>query len=273
MRPTVSALQQSVHEKEVQKARLETDWENEAAKLWEKYEMNFAQACLHMVEGTTVKDVKKDIIRLQTAIAALGTINLGAIEEYRESKDRYEFLIEQQQDLTEAKGSLEKVIKEMDIIMVKRFGETFHQVSKEFDHTFRHLFGGGSASLLLTDAENMLYTGVDISVQLPGKKISNYNLLSGGEKTIIGVALMLALLKVKPSPFCLLDEIDAALDEANVSRFANYLADFAASTQFLLISHRQGTMEVADSLWGVTMAEEGVSKLISVSLQDVEKIS
>ena len=273
LRPTVNALQQSVHEKEVQKARLETDWDNEAAKLWEKYEMNFAQACLAMVEGATVKEVKKTIVRLQTAIAALGTINLGAIEEYRESKDRYEFLTEQQVDLTEAKASLEKVIKEMDVIMVKRFGETFQQVSKEFDHTFRHLFGGGSASLLLTDAENMLYTGVDISVQLPGKKITNYNLLSGGEKTIIGVALMLALLKVKPSPFCLLDEIDAALDEANVSRFANYLADFAASTQFLLISHRQGTMEVADSLWGVTMAEEGVSKLISVSLQDVEKIS
>lgn len=273
LRPTVSTLQQSVHEKEVQKARLETDWENEAAKLWEKYEMNFAQACLAMVDGATVKEIKKTIVRLQTAIAALGTINLGAIEEYRESKDRYDFLTEQQQDLTEAKASLEKVIKEMDVIMVKRFGETFHQVSKEFDHTFQHLFGGGSACLLLTDAENMLYTGVDISVQLPGKKITNYNLLSGGEKTIIGVALMLALLKVKPSPFCLLDEIDAALDEANVSRFANYLADFAASTQFLLISHRQGTMEVADTLWGVTMAEEGVSKLISVSLQDVEKIS
>ncbi|MCI8335781.1 MAG: chromosome segregation protein SMC [Peptococcaceae bacterium] len=273
LRPLVNALRQTVHEKEVQKARLETDWENEAAKLWEKYEINFAQACLAMVEGATVKEVKKRVISLQTAIAALGTINLGAIEEYRESKERYEFLTEQQQDLKEAKTSLEKVIKEMDAIMVKRFAETFHQVSKEFDHTFRHLFGGGSASLILTDAEDMLYTGVDISVQLPGKKISNYNLLSGGEKTIIGVALMLALLKVKPSPFCLLDEIDAALDEVNVSRFANYLADFAASTQFLLISHRQGTMEVADSLWGVTMAEEGVSKLISVSLQDVEKIS
>lgn len=273
LKPEVSNLQQTVHQQEVQKARLEAEWENESAKLWEKYQINFAQAVLSMEEGASQKDIRKTITQLQTQIAALGEIHLGAVEEYRECKERYDFLTTQQKDLTDAKASLEKVIKEMDVIMIKRFGETYEKVSKEFDVTFKHLFGGGSAKLLLTDETNMLYTGVEISVQLPGKKITNYNLLSGGEKTIIGVALMLALFKVKPSPFCLLDEIDAALDEANVSRFASYLEEFATSTQFLLISHRQGTMEAADSLWGVTMAEEGVSKLISVSLQDVEKIS
>jgi chromosome segregation protein len=177
-------------------------------------------------------------------------------------------LTAQREDLLEAHESLINVIKEMDGIMTKRFRETFDLVNTNFAKTFNRLVGGGSAALLLVDPDDLLETGVDMLVQPPGKKLINYNLLSGGEKSLIGVALVLAIFQVKPSPFCILDEVDAALDEANVDRFAEYIKSFKDSTQFIVVTHRQGTMEVADRLWGVTMEKDGISKIVSVKLSD-----
>jgi chromosome segregation protein len=199
---------------------------------------------------------------------ALGNVNIEAIEEYKQVRERHEFLVAQREDLLEAHESLINVIKEMDGIMTKRFRETFDLVNTNFAKTFNRLFGGGSAALLLVDPDDLLETGVDMLVQPPGKKLINYNLLSGGEKSLIGVALVLAIFQVKPSPFCILDEVDAALDEANVDRFAEYIKSFKDSTQFIVVTHRQGTMEVADRLWGVTMEKDGISKIVSVKLSD-----
>ena len=196
---------------------------------------------------------------------------MGAIAEYAEVKERYEFLTAQREDLLAARKSLDKVIREMDSIMNRRFQETFYRVSEEFNKVFNRLFGGGKASLSLTDPENLLETGVELLVEPPGKKLTNYNLLSGGEKALIGISLMFGIFQVRPSPLCVLDEVDAALDEANVDRFGEYLQELSRHTQFLLISHRQGTMEAAQALWGVTMEEEGISKVVSVKLSDLQE--
>lgn len=157
----------------------------------------------------------------------------------------------------------------MDSIVIRRFKKAFDDVNAEFNITFNKLFGGGSAGLVMTMPDDILETGVDMVVQPPGKKLVNYNLLSGGEKSLIGIALILAVFHVKPSPFCVLDEVDAALDEANVGRFAQYLKEYTNHTQFLVVTHRQGTMEAASSLWGVTMAADGVSEVVSVKLSDM----
>ena len=183
-------------------------------------------------------------------------------------RERHEFLSAQRGDLLAARDQLHKVIREMDGIMVRRFRETFDMVNQNFGQTFNRLFGGGSGSLLLTDPEDLLTTGVDMVVQPPGKRLINYNLLSGGEKSLVGIALVLAVFQVKPSPFCVMDEVDAALDEANVDRLAEYIKAFKSKTQFVIVSHRQGTMEAADRLWGVTMEKDGVSRMVSVKLSD-----
>ena len=205
---------------------------------------------------------------LRREMSALGNINLDAVEEYEERNSRYNFLTSQKEDLIKAKESLDQVILEMDKIMISRFRVTYKKLSEEFDRSFHRLFNGGSAALVMSDPDNILETGVEIEVQLPGKKVSNYNLLSGGEKALCGIALLFAVLIIKPTPFCLMDEVDSALDEANVDRFAAFLKDLSQETQFLMITHRQGTMESASSLWGVTMEEEGVSKLISMKLPE-----
>jgi chromosome segregation protein len=166
-----------------------------------------------------------------------------------------------------ARERLDTVIEDMNGIMVSRFRDMFHNLSEAFNASFRRLFDGGSAALILSDAENILETGVELSVELPGKKVANHNLLSGGEKSLIGIALMFAMLTVRPTPFCVMDEVDAALDEANIDRFTAYLRDKADRSQFVMISHRYSTMEAANVLWGVTMEEEGVSKVLSVRLE------
>ncbi|MCX4266750.1 MAG: AAA family ATPase, partial [Firmicutes bacterium] len=209
----------------------------------------------------TLKELKRQL-------AALGSVNLEAIDEYRQVRERHEFLSAQREDLLEAHTALQNVIKDMDEIMAKRFRDTFEQVNQNFGQTFVQLFGGGSAAMFLTEPDDPLMTGVDLLVQPPGKKLINYNLLSGGEKSLVGVALVLAIFQVKPSPFCILDEVDAALDETNVERFAEYIKMFKQKTQFIVVTHRQGTMEAADRLWGITMEKDGVSKIVSVRLTD-----
>lgn len=179
---------------------------------------------------------------------------------------------EQKNDLQEAKDTLYQVIDEMDIEMKKRFEQTFTGIREHFEPVFRALFGGGRADLKLTNPEDLLNTGVEIVAQPPGKKLQNLGLLSGGERALTAIALLFAILKVRPVPFCILDEVEAALDEANVFRFSQYLKRFSAETQFIVITHRKGTMEEADVLYGVTMQESGVSKLVSVRLEETKEL-
>jgi len=260
-------LREQLHQQEIKKARMEADCENERAKLSEQFNMTLAEASeCPQAEGSRTALLTR-LQQLKKEMATLEPVNIAAIEEYREVTERYLFLTSQRADLLQAREQLDTVIVEMDSIMSSRFRQAFNRLSEEFDKSFRRLFGGGQAALILTEPEEILSTGVELSVTLPGKKIINYNLLSGGEKVLIGIALMFAVMAVRPSPFILMDEVDAALDEANIDRFTTYLRELSQRAQCVMISHRQSTMEAADSLWGVTMEEEGVSKLLSVRLQ------
>ena len=270
----IAEQKEQVYQKDIKKARLEADLQNETANLYEKFTLSYEEALQYQKENLpdlSKKEMFGRINELKAQIADLGPVNIQAIEEYAQLKERYDFLSLQNADLQEAKTTLYQVIKEMDTIMSKRFRDTFAALSDEFNFVFQQLFGGGRAALILVEPDNILETGVEIDVSPPGKKVANYNLLSGGEKTLIGIALLFAILKIKPSPFCLLDEVDAALDEVNVERFARYLVNYTDRTQFLLISHRQGTMTIANALWGITMEEEGISKVVSVKLTGEEK--
>lgn len=209
---------------------------------------------------------------IKLSIEELGTVNLGAIEEYERVAERHTFLLEQKDDLEEAKATLHQLITEMDEEMKKRFSTTFEGIRMEFQSVFSELFGGGRADLVMTNPEDLLNTGIDIVAQPPGKKLQNLGLLSGGERALTAIALLFGILKVRPVPFCVLDEVEAALDEANVARFAQYLKRFSDETQFIVITHRKGTMEESDVLYGVTMQESGVSKLVSVRLDDGEEL-
>lgn len=264
---------QELHQWELKKNRLEMEWEKETEKLKEKFALSFSQALLKKGELPSRRAAISRINDIAREIDSLGAINLSSIDEYKRVRERHGFLTGQQQDLLEARQALFKVITEMDRIMIKRFQETFSEVSLHFNLTFAKLFGGGNAELRLTNPENILETGIDIVVQPPGKKLQNINLLSGGEKALTGIALLFAILNVRPSPFCVLDEIEAALDEVNVDRFAAYMYELSRETQFIVVSHRQGTMEIADVLYGITMEESGVSKSLSVKLADLGEIS
>lgn len=267
----LEAHKEEVHRQEIRVTRLQTEWDNESKKLAETFDMTYEEALPYLDPSVSRGVLKRSVRELRQKIVDLGNVNVDAIAEYEEVFTRHQFLTAQRQDLLDAKASLMKVIKEMDQMVIKRFRFAFEAVNKEFSETFHQLFGGGSAALIMTEPENILETGIDMMVQPPGKKLVNYNLLSGGEKSLIGIALILAIFHVKPSPFCVLDEVDAALDEANVVRFAQYLLKYTDQTQFLVVTHRQGTMEVASSLWGVTMATDGVSKIVSVKLSDLQK--
>lgn len=269
----LTQIGQELHQWELKKSRFEMDWEKQMERLQEKFCLNFDQALLRKEELPSRKAAAARISEIEREMASLGPVNLGSIEEYRRVNERHGFLTGQHQDLLEARASLFKVIGEMDRIMSQRFRETFDQVSLHFNDTFSKLFGGGSAALRLTNPENILETGIDIVVQPPGKKLQHLNLLSGGEKAMTGIALLFAIINVRPSPFCVLDEIEAALDEANVDRFAAYMYELSAKTQFIAVSHRQGTMEIADVLYGITMEENGISKSLSVKLADLGEIS
>ncbi len=258
--------QQELNQIEVKLARWETEKENHLSRLWESHRLSYEQALLLQEDRHEVKGLNSQLRVLRQQMEALGVVNLGAIEEYKRVSERHQFLTRQLADLQDAKKSLHKVIGEMQSIMKKRFSKTFARVNEYFIEMFRELFGGGTAELRLTEAEDVLEAGIAIIAQPPGKKLSHLSLLSGGEKALTAIALLFGILKVKPSPFCLLDEIDASLDEANVDRFASVLKTFAADSQFIVISHRQGTMEIADDLYGVTMDKSGISKLVSVKL-------
>lgn len=264
----VQRLTEEIHQLEVREARLQAEEEAESQKLMESYQLSYDDALPYLDAEISRTELAARLKSLKSRIAALGNVNIEAIAEYKQVRERYEFLTAQREDLLTAHEQLKNVITEMNGIMSKRFRETFGEVNRNFEQTFNQLFGGGTASLVLVEPDNVLESGVDMLVQPPGKRLINYNLLSGGEKSLIGVALVLAIFQVKPSPFCILDEVDAALDEANVERFAEYIKMFKAKTQFVVVTHRQGTMEAADRLWGVTMEKNGISRLVSVKLSD-----
>ena len=214
----------------------------------------------------TLPEIRRQIDALKEQIKSLGNINVNAIEDYREVSERYEFMRAQHEDLVNAQAELEKIIEELDIGMRRQFEEKFREIRAEFDKVFKELFGGGRGALELMEGEDLLEAGIQIIAQPPGKKLQNMMQLSGGEKALTAISLLFAIQNLKPSPFCLLDEIEAALDDSNVDRFANYLHKLTKNTQFIVITHRRGTMMAADRLYGITMQEKGVSTLVSVNL-------
>ena len=265
-------LKQTIQDKEVKVNRLDVALETNLTRLQTEYVITYERAQELYPVLTSVEETKKEISYLKNTIKNLGTVNLGAIEEYRRIEERYTFLSKQQTDLLEAKKTLYDVIAEMDAEMIHLFSTTFNQIQAEFSVVFKELFGGGHAELNLTDPNNLLETGIEIIAQPPGKKLRTLGLLSGGERALTAIALLFSILNVRPVPFCILDEVEAALDEANVQRFAKYVKMHSEETQFIVITHRRGTMEEADVLYGVTMQESGVSRLVSVKLEEAEEI-
>ena len=250
---------------EVKKTKIEEDINDIYNKMWEEYEITPNNATEYQ-RPDNVQLTQKRVNNLRTEIKELGSVSIDSIEEYKNLKDRYDFMSEQRLDLENTMSKLRKVISDMTQIMKDQFKEKFKVINKNFGEVFSELFGGGKAELKLEDEENILECGIEISVQPPGKKLQSMTLLSGGEKAFTAIALLFAILKINPAPFCVLDEIEAALDDVNVFRYAEYLKKFTEHTQFLVITHRKGTMEVADTVYGVTMEESGISKLLSMKL-------
>lgn len=263
---------ETVKDEEVKLNRLDVALDNRLDTLREDYFLSYEAAKEKYPLTLPVEEAKKRVKLIKLAIDELGTVNLGAIEEYERVFERYEFLVTQKSDLQQAKDTLVQVINEMDEEMTRRFADTFYAIRDQFETVFKALFGGGRAELKLTDPLNLLQTGVEIVAQPPGKKLKNLSLLSGGERALTAIALLFSILKVRPVPFCILDEVEAALDEANVMRFSQFLKAFSQETQFIVITHRKGTMEGADVLYGITMQESGVSRLVSVRLEETAAI-
>lgn len=261
-----------VKDEEVKLNRLDVELENRLDTLREEYFLSFEAAKEKYPLKLPIDEAKKKVKLIKLAIDELGTVNLGAIDEYERVSERYEFLLTQKSDLQEAKDTLLQVISEMDEEMARRFAQTFYAIRDQFETVFKALFGGGRAELKLTDPQNLLQTGIDIVAQPPGKKLQNLSLLSGGERALTAIALLFSILKVRPVPFCILDEVEAALDDANVFRYSQFLKDFSKETQFIVITHRKGTMEGADVLYGITMQESGVSRLVSVRMEEAGEL-
>ena len=267
----MNTLDKEVFRLNAQKNRLEESIEAQINYMWDEYEITLSDAASIRDENMTdLTAMKRDITSLKDQIKKLGPVNVNAIEEYKSLMERYSFLKTQHDDLVEAQTTLEGIIAELDGAMRKQFNEKFGQIGREFDKVFKELFGGGKGTLELMEDEDILEAGIRIIAQPPGKKLQNMMQLSGGEKALTAIALLFAIQNLKPSPFCLLDEIEAALDESNVGRYAKYLHKLTKNTQFIVITHRRGTMESADRLYGITMQEKGVSTLVSVNLIDKE---
>lgn len=261
----IEELKAQIVKIDVKKTKLEQDLEEVVNKMWEEYELT-PNNVQDYEKPTNIVQTTKQVNNLRNQIRDLGSINMDAIEEYKETAKRYDFMCEQRLDLENSMEKLRKVIQEMTNIMKEQFEAQFKIINRNFGEVFKELFGGGKAELLLSDESNILECGIEIQVQPPGKKLQNMTLLSGGEKAFTAIALLFAILQINPAPFCVLDEIEAALDDVNVYRFADYLKKFATNTQFLVITHRKGTMEAADTVYGITMQENGISKMLSMKL-------
>ncbi len=263
----INDLDKELYRLGTQKEKLEESSESFINYMWEQYELTHHEAVpMRDEQFKDRQELKRSIAKVKEEIKQLGNVNINAIEDYKEVSERYEFMNKQRNDLVEAEQLLQNIISELDDGMKKQFTEMFAKIQVEFDKAFKELFGGGKGTLELIDPENILETGVRIISQPPGKKLQNMMQLSGGEKALTAISLLFAIQNLKPSPFCLLDEIEAALDDSNVGRFANYLHKLTKNTQFIVITHRRGTMASADRLYGITMQEKGVSALVSVNL-------
>ena len=267
----MAGLDKEVYRLNAQREKLQDMTESQINYMWDEYEITLSDAAgMRNEELNDLPAMKRDISTLKDQIKKLGDVNVNAIEDYKNLMERYSFLKTQHDDLIEAEKTLDGIITELDTAMRKQFHEKFGEISREFDKVFKEMFGGGKGTLELMEDEDILEAGIRIIAQPPGKKLQNMMQLSGGEKALTAIALLFAIQNLKPSPFCLLDEIEAALDESNVSRFAKYLHKLTRHTQFIVITHRRGTMEQVDRLYGITMQEKGVSTLVSVNLIDKE---
>ncbi|WP_027089005.1 chromosome segregation protein SMC [Thomasclavelia saccharogumia] len=272
-RKDLKEVQSEVNANAIKATKLETLLSNHLTRLNDEYRMTYEYAVEQYQEEIDVEQAKLEVYELRTKISRLGNVNIDAIEEYKTVSERYENMNRQRIDLLQAQDSILEAIKEMDEIMIERFSETFEKINEEFNTVFRSLFGGGKAKIKYSDPTNILETGIDIDVQPPGKAVQNISLFSGGEKALIAISCLFAILRVRPIPMCILDEVEAALDIANVERFAKYLKEFSGTTQFIVVTHREGTMEECDLLYGATMQQKGVTKLVSVKLEEAIDLS
>ena len=254
-----------------QMEKIEEQLDGLISYMWEEYEFTYSMSLEHQVDDSiSLSQVRKSIAEHKNQIKNLGDVNVNSIEDYKNTCERYNFLTVQKDDLIKSEEALIQIIEQLDAEMRIQFAEKFKAINEQFDTVFKELFGGGKADLQLTDADDILEAGIHINAQPPGKKLQNMMQLSGGEKSLTAISLLFAILNLKPSPFCLLDEIEAALDDSNVKRFASYLHRLTKETQFIIITHRRGTMAAADILYGITMQEKGVSTLVSVNLIENE---
>ena len=267
VRSSLEEIRDQKYRLEVKTARNETLLDTQKDKLWDEFEVSYAEALDMRDPDFAITAGNRESREVRLRLAEIGDVNISAIEEYKTVSKRYEFMTAQESDLTRAMTELEEIISNMDKTIRTRFKENFDQVVVNFEETFRELFGGGYAELRLEDESKPLESGIEITAQPPGKKLKNINLLSGGEKTLTAIALMFAVLKAKPTPFVILDEVEAALDEVNIENFSKYLQKFD-NIQFALITHQKATMEHADVLYGVTMPEQGISRMLSLRLGD-----
>ncbi len=270
---TLRDKEKSMNDLEISINRLEVKLDNLLRNLNEEYEMTFEKAKQEYTLDIEVEEARATVNKHKANIKRIGMVNLASIEEYERVNTRYVFLLNQKEDLLKAEDTLLEIMNEMDTVMEEEFAKTFYNVQREFQSVFNELFKGGQADLKLTDPTNLLTTGIEIVASPPGKKLTTISLLSGGEKTLTAISLLFAILNVKTVPFCLFDEVEAALDEANVAQFGKYLNHYKDKTQFLIITHKKKTMEYANTLYGITMQESGVSKLVSVKLTDQENFS
>ncbi|MDD5945752.1 MAG: chromosome segregation protein SMC [Clostridia bacterium] len=269
-RETILKYKNELVRLEAKNERLEDEKKRLSDDMWENYEITYPEALKIELDGESPSDIKRRAGELKAEIKALGSVNVNAVDEYKETKERYEFLSGQKNDIMDAEEKLKKIIADLSELMEKQFREKLEVISENFNEVFREMFGGGRAYLKLSDEDDVLGSGIDIIAQPPGKNLQNMMLLSGGERALTAIAILFSILKMKPSPFCILDEIEAALDDANVHRYGDYLRRFSGDTQFIVITHRKGTMESADVLYGVTMQEQGVSKIVSVKFDEAE---
>lgn len=261
-----------LHRTELSRSRVDTELRQMQDKMWNTYEVTYAGAQeFRQTEGFDAVAADRRAAQLMTQIRALGMVNVNAVEEYANTKTRHDELLAQQEDLRKAEADLRALIQRLLTQMETTFVENFSKMQGYFSETFTRLFGGGHAELKLMDPSQPLTCGIEVNAQPPGKKLQLLSLLSGGERALTAIAILFAMLKLKPTPFCILDEIEAALDDANIGYFADYLAEYSKETQFVVVTHRKGTMERCNALYGVAMEEQGVSRMVSVSLQDYKE--
>ena len=265
----ISKLEKNLHDYELRVGKLEVYIDNILNSLNEDYSITYNEAKEKYILTEDAEEVRKEVVTLKNKMKDFGMVNLGAPLEYERVSTRYNFLMNQKEDLNKAESTLLEIIQDMDAIMKERFANTFNEIRKEFKEVFRELFKGGNADIYMTDPDNVLETGIELEATPPGKNLKNIQSLSGGEKTFTAISLLFAILNVRPVPFCLFDEVEAALDDANVDAFGEYLNKYRDKTQFIIITHKKKTMEFIDTLYGITMQESGVSKKVSVKLSDI----